>query len=72
MQAVYLVDFQLTRVGSLALDLANLFYCCTGGDVRKTHMTPLLRHYHSNLMTALQTINPVGKLSSDPDMLWNL
>ncbi|XP_015592133.1 uncharacterized protein LOC107266306 [Cephus cinctus] len=57
-EPVYLVDFQLTRVGSLALDLVNLLYCCTSGDVRRVHMTQLLRHYHCHLMLCLQTLNP--------------
>ncbi|KAK0076657.1 hypothetical protein PV325_005050 [Microctonus aethiopoides] len=57
-EVVYLVDFQLMRVGSLALDLVNLLYCCASGETRKAHMTSLLRHYHMHLMTALTTLNP--------------
>ncbi|KAG7200479.1 hypothetical protein KM043_001045 [Ampulex compressa] len=70
-EAVYLVDFQLSRVGSLALDLANLLYCCTSGEVRRAHMTQLLQHYHSHLMESLRTLNPGGP-ARDPTAMWEL
>jgi len=71
LQAVYLVDFQLTRVGSLALDLANLLYCCTSGVVRRAYMTQLLQHYHSHLMSSLRVLNP-EQPSKDPSIMWEL
>ncbi|KAG8362509.1 uncharacterized LOC105272791 [Fopius arisanus] len=70
-EPVYLVDFQLIRIGSLALDLVNLLYVCTSAEVRRTQMTSLLRHYHSNLMTALHTLDPDNK-DRDPAMMWSL
>ncbi|XP_012061080.1 PREDICTED: uncharacterized protein LOC105624333 [Atta cephalotes] len=70
-EAVYLVDFQLTRVGSLALDLANLLYCCTSGVVRRAYMTQLLQHYHSHLMSFLRILNP-EQPPKDPSIMWEL
>ncbi|XP_066595588.1 uncharacterized protein [Prorops nasuta] len=70
-EAVYLVDFQLTRVGSLALDLANLLYCCTHGEVRRAHMTQFLRHYHKHLMSSLHTLNP-EQPHRDSTAMWEL
>ncbi|KAL6262561.1 hypothetical protein P5V15_005353 [Pogonomyrmex californicus] len=70
-EAVYLVDFQLTRVGSLALDLANLLYCCTSGVVRRAYMTQLLQHYHSHLMSSLRVLNP-EQPPKDPSVMWKL
>ncbi|XP_074094449.1 uncharacterized protein LOC141524453 [Cotesia typhae] len=69
-EAVYLVDFQLLRVGSLALDLVNLLYCCTSGEVRRVHMNSLLLHYHQHLMEALNTLNP--QQSRDSSVSWEL
>ncbi|XP_011497318.1 PREDICTED: uncharacterized protein LOC105361757 isoform X2 [Ceratosolen solmsi marchali] len=71
-EAVCLVDFQLTRVGSLALDLANVLYCCTSGEVRKTFMTQLLQHYHRHLMSALYVLNPAAESTRDPAAMWTL
>lgn len=59
------------RVGSLALDLANLLYCCTSGEVRQVHMTTLLLHYHMHLMAALQTLNP-ERPARDSAAMWEL
>lgn len=72
LQAVCLVDFQLTRVGSLALDLSNLLYCCTSGEIRRAHMTELLGHYHGHLMDALQTLAPNQQPTTDPGHMWQL
>ncbi|EZA52601.1 hypothetical protein DMN91_001725 [Ooceraea biroi] len=70
-EAVYLVDFQLTRVGSLALDLANLLYCCTSGVVRQPYMTQLLQHYHSHLMSSLHVLNS-EQPPRNPSVMWEL
>lgn len=71
LQDVYLVDFQLSRVGSLALDLANLLYCCTSGEVRQTYMTQLLQHYHFHLLSSLHILNP-EKPPKNPSVMWEL
>ncbi|XP_046834812.1 uncharacterized protein LOC124431225 [Vespa crabro] len=68
---IYLVDFQLSRVGSLALDLANLLYCCTSGEVRKTYMTQLLQHYHFHLMSSLHILNP-EQPPKNASIIWEL
>ncbi|XP_017765087.1 PREDICTED: uncharacterized protein LOC108554348 [Eufriesea mexicana] len=70
-EVVYLVDFQLSRVGSLALDLANLLYCCANGEIRRAHMTQLLQHYHFHLMSSLHTLNP-EQPPKDPSVMWEL
>ncbi|XP_012268814.2 uncharacterized protein LOC105693451 [Athalia rosae] len=70
-KVVCFVDFQLSRVGSLALDLANLLYCCTSGEVRRVHMTSLLRHYHLHLIAALEVLD-VQQSSRDPATMWNV
>ncbi|XP_015432514.1 PREDICTED: uncharacterized protein LOC107188693 [Dufourea novaeangliae] len=70
-QDVCLVDFQLTRVGSLALDLVNFLYCCTSGEIRRTHMTQLLQHYHFHLMSSLHRLNP-EQPAKDPSVMWEL
>ncbi|XP_076295629.1 uncharacterized protein LOC143216455 [Lasioglossum baleicum] len=68
---VCLVDFQLTRVGSLALDLVNFLYCCTTGEIRRAHMTQLLQHYHFHLMSSLHILNPEHP-AKDPSVMWEL
>ncbi|XP_053977718.1 uncharacterized protein LOC128875829 [Hylaeus volcanicus] len=68
---VCLLDFQLSRVGSLALDLANFLYCCTSGEIRRAHMTQLLQHYHFHLMSSLHTLNP-EQPPKDPSVMWEL
>ncbi|XP_078053738.1 uncharacterized protein LOC144479100 [Augochlora pura] len=68
---VCLVDFQLTRVGSLALDLVNFLYCCTSGEIRRAHMTQLLQHYHFHLMSSLHILNPDNP-AKDPSVMWEL
>ncbi|XP_031842769.1 uncharacterized protein LOC116431453 [Nomia melanderi] len=68
---VCLVDFQLTRVGSLALDLVNFLYCCTSGEIRRAHMTQLLQHYHFHLMSSLRVLSPEHP-AKDPSVMWEL
>ncbi|XP_012283215.1 uncharacterized protein LOC105701225 isoform X2 [Orussus abietinus] len=71
LEDVYLVDFQISRASSLALDLVNLLYCCTTGKVRQDNMIQLLKHYHSYLMSALQTLDP-KEPPRDPSALWKV
>ncbi|GAB0099234.1 uncharacterized protein DMENIID0001_150820 [Sergentomyia squamirostris] len=51
--AVCLVDFQLIRYGSLALDIANLIFCCTNHGLRKD-LPNLLKLYGEELAKALK------------------
>ncbi|XP_053669419.1 uncharacterized protein LOC128719807 [Anopheles marshallii] len=55
-----LVDFQLIRHGSLALDLAYLIYCCTDGSLRKKNLQHWLQTYHHQLVRSLRLL--VGDL----------
>uniref|UniRef100_A0A182XEA8 CHK domain-containing protein n=1 Tax=Anopheles quadriannulatus TaxID=34691 RepID=A0A182XEA8_ANOQN len=51
-----LVDFQLIRHGSLALDLAYLIYCCTDGALRKKSLQHWLQTYHQQLVRSLRLL----------------
>lgn len=51
---VCLVDFQLIRCGSLALDIANLIFCCTDHALRKEHLQDVLKLYGEELAKALK------------------
>uniref|UniRef100_A0A182N6Q7 CHK domain-containing protein n=1 Tax=Anopheles dirus TaxID=7168 RepID=A0A182N6Q7_9DIPT len=51
-----LVDFQLIRYGSLALDLAYLIYCCTDGTLRKANLEHWLQTYHRQLVRSLRLL----------------
>ncbi|KAG8234757.1 hypothetical protein J437_LFUL006589 [Ladona fulva] len=53
---VCLLDFQMARVGSPALDLATLLYCCTTRDLRRAHLHRLLDLYHSWLQETLEEL----------------
>ncbi|XP_053680484.1 uncharacterized protein LOC128731392 [Anopheles nili] len=53
-----LVDFQLIRHGSLALDLAYLIYCCTDGSLRKEKLQHWLQVYHGQLVRSLRMLLP--------------
>nr|CAD7202143.1 unnamed protein product [Timema douglasi] len=55
-EKVCLVDFQMARYGSPALDLANLLYCCTSLELRQKHMDNLLEHYHTTLIAAMMEL----------------
>lgn len=46
---VALIDFQLIRYSSVALDIANLLYCCTTKEMRDEHMEKLLNFYTQEL-----------------------
>jgi Ecdysteroid kinase-like family len=51
-----LVDFQLIRYGSLALDLANIIFCCTDAGLRKNHMDQFLHVYCQELVQSLMQL----------------
>ncbi|XP_069678921.1 uncharacterized protein [Periplaneta americana] len=73
---VCLVDFQLARYGSPALDIVNLLYCCTSREMRLKHMSGLLSDYHSTLVRALKELTEgTADIESDilnPDCLWKM
>ncbi|XP_035904302.1 uncharacterized protein LOC118508531 [Anopheles stephensi] len=69
-----LVDFQLIRHGSLALDLAYLIYCCTDGSLRKKNLQNWLQTYHRQLVQSLRFL--LGELFDEvfgsEKRLWEL
>jgi len=44
-----LIDFQLTRFASPALDISFFIYSCTDQDLREKHYEDLLKAYHASL-----------------------
>ncbi|XP_026481014.1 uncharacterized protein LOC113387855 [Ctenocephalides felis] len=68
---ICLLDFQMVRYGSLALDLANLLYICTSSTLRSKHLQNLLREYHNELFSTLSEMGPLSDLLQNSDALWN-
>lgn len=62
---VSMVDFQLARYGSPALDLVSLLYCCTSAELRKQHMSELLEEYCASIVGFL---TQTGCLHRYPDI----
>lgn len=50
---MYLVDFQLVRYASPALDLVYILYMCLDRTQRKEHLDSLLQYYVDELHTRL-------------------
>ncbi|XP_052888736.1 uncharacterized protein LOC128297178 [Anopheles moucheti] len=69
-----LVDFQLIRHGSLALDLAYLIYCCTDGSLRKKNLQQWLQTYHHQLVRSLRLLlgDLFDNLFGSEKRLWEL
>ncbi|XP_052865599.1 uncharacterized protein LOC128271947 [Anopheles cruzii] len=67
-----LVDFQLIRYGSLALDLAYLIYCCTDGALRKQHLNSWLQTYHRQLVKSLRLLGSFDVLFHSEQQLRQL
>lgn len=65
-----LVDFQLIRYGSPALDIANLIFCCTDKLQRQNHMTTFLETYSVSLASALKTLGPLPSFCSTEEQLF--
>ncbi|XP_075145504.1 uncharacterized protein LOC142220317 [Haematobia irritans] len=53
---VCFVDFQMIRYSSIALDVANLLYCCTSKSMRDCHLEEFLKMYTSDLYLWLQSL----------------
>ncbi|KAH8367572.1 hypothetical protein KR200_007110 [Drosophila serrata] len=53
---VALLDFQLIRYSSIALDIANLLYCCTTKEMRDAELQTLLNTYTEELFRWLQIL----------------
>lgn len=50
---VSIVDFQLARYGSPALDLVSLLYCCTSRELRKQYLPELMEEYFDSIISIL-------------------
>lgn len=55
-QEVCLVDFQLIRYSSVALDIANLLYCCTSKSMREDNLHLFIKHYTTELYKSLKVL----------------
>lgn len=67
---VCLVDFQLIRYGSPALDVANLIFCCTDKSLRENHMKTLLQAYYKELLKGLRELGPLPTFCGTEEQLW--
>lgn len=45
-EAIKVIDFQLARCSSLALDVSFFIYSCTSQEIREQHFDELLKEYH--------------------------
>lgn len=61
---VKVIDYQLSRYASPAIDLSFFFYSCTSQELREMHYDELLKVYHNNLSELLKD------LGSDPTELF--
>lgn len=59
-----IIDFQLARYGSLALDLSFFIYSCTSHETREKHLSEILKEYHES---ACELIKNIG---SDPQKIF--
>lgn len=66
-----LVDFQLIRYGSPALDVSNLIFCCTDKSLRQNHMKTFLEAYYNELLKSLQSLGPLPSFCGTEEQLWN-
>ncbi|XP_058825477.1 uncharacterized protein LOC131685633 [Topomyia yanbarensis] len=57
---VILLDWQICRYVSPALDLLYFLFCCTDGEFRAAHYDEMIRIYYASLKTLLE------KLGGDP------
>lgn len=65
-----LVDFQLIRYGSLALDLAYLIYNFTDSTLRRDNLQSWLRTYHQQLVKSLELLGSLQAICTDEEDLW--
>ncbi|KAM7350016.1 uncharacterized protein ACRADG_008710 [Cochliomyia hominivorax] len=56
-EAIKIIDFQLARVASIAVDLSFFIYSCTSQELREAHYETLLKAYHES---ASDIINDMG------------
>lgn len=51
-----MIDFQLARFASPALDISFFIYSCTTQELRENHYDELLKAYHNSLGEQLQVV----------------
>lgn len=64
---MYIVDFQLVRYASPALDLCYLIYLCLNRQQRADHLTSLLEYYTDELYE--RVVAMCGAAAFDRDTL---
>lgn len=55
-EAVTIIDFQLTRCSSLALDISFFIYSCTNQEMREQHYIDLLKEYHRSAVSLIKDL----------------
>ncbi|XP_059611132.1 uncharacterized protein LOC132258046 [Phlebotomus argentipes] len=53
---VKIIDFQLLRYSTLAMDLSFFIYACTSQDLREKHYDDLLKIYHSSCCRMIEDL----------------
>ncbi|KAL9872723.1 uncharacterized protein ACN427_010863 isoform 2-T2 [Glossina fuscipes fuscipes] len=66
-EAVIMIDFQLARFASLALDISFFMYSCVSQSLRDSHYETLLKTYHES---ASKTISALGA-DSEKALAWS-
>ena len=56
-EAIKIIDFQLARVASVAVDISFFLYSCTSQTLRENHYDTILKAYHES---ATSIINDLG------------
>lgn len=56
-EAIKIIDFQLARVASVAVDISFFLYSCTSQALREKHYDTILKAYHES---ATSIINDLG------------
>ncbi|XP_073833395.1 uncharacterized protein [Musca autumnalis] len=64
-EAIKIIDFQLARCASLAVDISFFIYSCTSHELRENHYEELLRAYHES---ACDLIKDLG---ADPESVFS-
>ncbi|XP_037936340.1 uncharacterized protein LOC119670234 [Teleopsis dalmanni] len=60
-EAIKIIDFQLARCGSLALDISFFIYSCTSEELRDNYYLELLEAYHKSASAI------IADLGADPE-----
>lgn len=54
------LDWQVGRLGTVAIDLSYFIFCCTDADVRK-RLPDLMRIYHNELIQRIDELGSDGQ-----------